>query len=233
MTAQLKNDASSIYYGVSYRKDRNKFRASIKINKINISLGTYGDELEAALAYDNAVKYYEIDRRLNFPTPEPENIIPKTRLIRLNKGYFAVVDEDLFDDINSFKWTAFEHGNTVYAVCSELKYTTGRSGFMHRYIMGNNSPMIDHANGNGLHNYRSNLRECTNSQNQQNRKKSTGCLSIFKGVTVSKYNKFFATIRLGNKTTFIGSFSNEIEAAKAYNEKAIALFGEFAKVNTF
>lgn len=45
---------TSIYRGVFFAKDRNKWRASIEINGNNIHLGQFSLEKDAALAYNNA-----------------------------------------------------------------------------------------------------------------------------------------------------------------------------------
>ena len=43
---------TSIYKGVHFKKDRNKFRVGIKLNGKHIHLGYFIDEQEAALAYN-------------------------------------------------------------------------------------------------------------------------------------------------------------------------------------
>jgi hypothetical protein len=40
-----------------------------------------------------------------------------------------------------------------------------------------------------------------------------------------------ATIKVDGKLKFIGSYKTEIEAAKAYNEKAKELYGDYAILN--
>jgi hypothetical protein len=85
---------------------------------------------------------------------------------------------------------------------------------------------VDHKNGNRLDNRIENLRECSLSQNQQNRTKSMNCSSIYKGVS-NKSNKWQARI----KQFYIGLFNTELEAAIAYDEVAKRLFGDFAKTN--
>lgn len=47
-----KQNESSNYKGVSYRKDSNVFRARIRHNKNLINLGQYNSEIEAALVYN-------------------------------------------------------------------------------------------------------------------------------------------------------------------------------------
>ena len=103
---------------------------------------------------------------------------------------------------------------------------------MHRLIMdAQERQEIDHADGNGLNNQKDNLRFCTHSQNHMNRKPTKGS-SKYKGVSWHKAaKKWNARITLNKKTVSIGYFDSEIIAAKAYDEKAIELFGEFAKLN--
>lgn len=89
--------------------------------------------------------------------------------------------------------------------------------------------MVDHINGNKLDNRKSNLRICTDAENARNSSKKSG---NFKGVQWrSDKHKFRARIMDNGKEIFIGYFTNEIEAAKAYDTKAKELFGEFARLN--
>ena len=48
---------------------------------------------------------------------------------------------------------------------------------------------VDHRDGNGLNNCRSNLRICRNVQNQWNKRKRANTASEFKGVTWHKATK--------------------------------------------
>ena len=77
-----------------------------------------------------------------------------------------------------------------------------------------------------------NIRAATNAQNQANKKKSPGCSSKFKGVSFyTKHNKYKAGIMVSGKTIHLGWFTEELEAARAYNDAAIEHFGEFAALN--
>jgi hypothetical protein len=91
---------------------------------------------------------------------------------------------------------------------------------------------IDHIDGDGLNNCRSNLRAATHSQNQGNTRKRLGTSSQFKGVCWSKCaGKWRAYIRSDGKLKFLGYFASEFEAAQAYNSAALEKWGSFAKVN--
>lgn len=95
--------------------------------------------------------------------------------------------------------------------------------------------IVDHINQNTLDNRRSNLRICTDAENQHNRKRNKTSPSPFKGVTHMKTQrgskKWLARIQLNKVPLRIGCFLTAEEAALAYNAKARELFGEFARIN--
>ena len=62
--------------------------------------------------------------------------------------------------------------------------------------------------------------------------KKEGSSSIYIGVFYVKRNKnWMAKIPFNGKSIYIGKFKNEIDAAKAYNAKAIELYGDKARLN--
>lgn len=104
---------------------------------------------------------------------------------------------------------------------------------LHQIIMGEipKGMVIDHIDGNPLNNQKSNLRICTPQQNQFNQRKTRG-VSKYKGVSWYKnYKKWMAKIKFNGRTYNLGYFNTEIQAAKAYDEKAKEIFGEFANLN--
>ena len=59
---------TSKFRGVSFRKDRQKFRATINVNKKQKCLGMFSSEEEAARAFDRAdLEYHGPYANLNFP----------------------------------------------------------------------------------------------------------------------------------------------------------------------
>jgi hypothetical protein len=148
------------------------------------------------------------------------------RFIPLTKGKFTIVDAEDFVWLSQFKWHCIIN-KSAYAYHS----FNGKQTSMHRVIM--NPPpglVVDHIDGNGLNNCRSNLRICTIVENQRN-SKGWSKTSRYKGVSWSKKNKWASAISLNFKRIHLGYFDNEIEAAKAYDKKAAELFGEFAYLN--
>lgn len=77
------------------------------------------------------------------------------------------------------------------------------------------------------------LRTATYSENTHNRKKTVSKTSSkFKGVYWSKQKqKWKARIYVNKKQIWLGSFDNEIDAAKEYNKAALLYIGEFAQLN--
>ena len=92
---------------------------------------------------------------------------------------------------------------------------------------------VDHIDGDGTNNCVSNLRWVSNSENGMNQRKTFhDTSSIYKGVSWHSRRKIWeAYIAKDKKKIHLGCFNDETEAARAYNQKAIELFGEFANLN--
>lgn len=158
------------------------------------------------------------------PKPDRDDV----RYIALTKGYYATVDAADFERLNKYKWTALVTGSKVYAVRNEK----GKTILMHRQIL--NAPpdkVVDHIDGTGLNNRRLNLRLCTKQQNLYN-SRPRAARSQYKGVRYEKRaGKWIAEITHKGKRYHLGSFDDEIAAAKAYDRKARRLFGPYARLN--
>jgi hypothetical protein len=131
-----------------------------------------------------------------------------------------------FNLVRSYRWSVHVKRHTNYA---ETR-TGGAKVRLHQLLSP--SVEVDHIDGNGLNNQRTNLRPVTEAQNSANRKKTGGRTSTFKGVNWQKHaQKWRAEIRVGGKNFHLGYFVNEQDAAKAYNAAALQHYGEFAKLN--
>lgn len=162
--------------------------------------------------------------------------------IPLTLGLWAKVDDDDFAFLSQYKWQArrSKNGRTVYASHAYVKNGKVKNTQMSRMIM--NPPkdkLVDHINHDGIDNRRSNLRICTDTENNRNMSKSQRKLtSKYKGVLLHKdkshhrNKQWRAQIREGKgKIRYLGYFWTEKEAAIAYNRAAQQLFGEFAFPN--
>lgn len=149
--------------------------------------------------------------------------------IELTKGYSTIVDDDDFEWLNQYSWYADRCDNNYY-VSARIN---GKKTRMHRFILS--APigiLVDHINTNTLDNRRSNLRLATKSQNDMNRRKQHNKSSIYKGVRLIKKNKHWsAQIKLNGQVQHLGTYTDEVAAAQAYNNAAINLFGEYARLN--
>lgn len=132
--------------------------------------------------------------------------------------------------ISKHKWSVHKRGHMFYA----LTRIGGKKIQMHRYIL--DVPewlIIDHADHNGLNNCRDNLRPCSYSQNQMNKRKSCrGTSSKYKGVVwdVQK-QKWRVRIHINKRMICGGVFLNEQQAAERYNQMAKIYFRQFATLN--
>jgi hypothetical protein len=110
-------------------------------------------------------------------------------------------------------------------------YKTHRLVWLWHY--GTLPKTIDHKDNNPLNNKIENLRECTISQNNSNRK-FIGNKSGYKGVSrIEKNNSIYykAQITINNKNKNLGSFKTPEEAHEAYKKAAIERHKEFYKFN--
>jgi hypothetical protein len=150
--------------------------------------------------------------------------------IRLTNGMIAQVSDEDFDELNKFTWSAAKQCRTYYPMRDIYSNGTHTRIKMHTIIM--NGKLTDHIDNNGLNNQRSNLRECTPSQNSMNTRSHLGSSSKYKGVSwASRFKKWRAEIYHNKKNVYLGMFKDEIDAARAYDEKCKEFFGEWGKLN--
>ena len=153
--------------------------------------------------------------------------------IKLTKGKVAIVDASDYDALMKFKWCARKNrgANVFYAMAYLGKDEGRKSYYMHSLLLDRPKGMeIDHINGNGLDNRRSNLRICTRSENEMNRGKNKNNTSGYKGVCWNKNDKrWYVKIGLNNKQINLGRFSDKLEAYKAYVSACKKYHGKYAK----
>ena len=116
-----------------------------------------------------------------------------------------------------------------------------RIKYVHRlvatYFLENTDPenktKVDHINRDKLDNRVTNLRYATEHENCLNKGKTQKTTSSrYKGVYLCKRsNKWRSMIQYNRKKYYLGTYTDEEDAARAYNEKATEFFKEFAYLN--
>ena len=158
------------------------------------------------------------------------------RRIPLTQGKYAIVDLEDYDRLRKYKWYAQKNIHTIYAVRSLTngKKEKRKNAYMHHLVINIPDGMFcDHINHNGLDNRKANVRPVTHTQNVWNRRKfKKPSRSKYKGVDwATDMKRWRARIRVNGKRIYLGSFKNEIDAAKAYDTAAQKYHGQFAALN--
>jgi hypothetical protein len=156
--------------------------------------------------------------------------------VPLSRGRVAIVDNEHYEWLAKVKWYVITPGKCSYAAHDTYIDEKRHCIYMHRLVMGlamknSGSTLVDHINGDSLDNRRENLRFATKAQNSWN-VPALGGSSKYKGV--QKHGQcagWTAGIKANNVRHYLGLFKTESEAAIAYNEAAVRLHGNFAKLN--
>lgn len=137
-----------------------------------------------------------------------------------------MVDDDAYLWASTYRWCALKGPNTYYA--DRAFFTSDgkqKHNLLHRAIMGWSLTglEIDHIDGNGLNNQRSNLRFVTKTANQRNRiEQRQGGL---RGVRQNSSGNWQAYIHYLGKFTGLGSYKSQEDAyaGRLFAEKFLSL----------
>ena len=167
--------------------------------------------------------------------PESGTLTWKRREIGCTAGGVAP-----FDERTANSWNAMRTGKPAMQSVDHKGYLRGKvfgklyltHRIIWKMVTGFDPAIIDHINGDKSDNRIRNLRSCTNSENCRNYAKGFGS-SEFRGVSwVKRDKKWAASISdgKGGKVS-LGHHSTELAAAKAYDDAAARLHGDFATLN--
>lgn len=152
--------------------------------------------------------------------------------IKLTQGQVALIDDEDFEFLSKWKWHAIKGYRNFYAARCEPRPTNKSFTVRMHSVLTGEAGSVDHIDGNGLNNQKSNLRLCTVAQNNMNSKPYMNSTSKYKGVSFDKdRNTWRAAIKKEGKDYSLRRHKTEESAARAYDKKAKELFGEFAYLN--
>lgn len=146
-----------------------------------------------------------------------------------NSGISASIDDEDFERLSKYSW--FNNGTRIARTTTKNYKSVNVA--LAAEIMHKPQQMFDHIDRNFLNNQKANLRPATRAQNSYNRSKTKSKTSSkYKGVCWHKpAKKWLASIKFNGCSIHLGFFIKEEDAAKAYDDKAISLFREFAVLN--
>lgn len=138
------------------------------------------------------------------------------------------MDADRFDEVMQYRWCVVPGRTNTYAMCKNGRQTV----LLHHLIIGKppKGMVVDHASRDGLDNRLCNLRICTVSQNQFNRKARGNSVAGLKGVSFHPdctNNPWQASCRWGGKAVHLGFYPTKEEAHLAYVDFASKHHNEF------
>src|ERR1700693_2749312 len=160
------------------------------------------------------------------------------RAVQLTRGHVAIVDDEHYERVMAAgPWLVHTRDHHVYAE----RVFTKRGGELQKQSMGNfilgitgaGKTQANYKNRDALDNRMCNLRTCDLSQRSARaRKYKLRTSSQFRGVSWDKRTrKWDARLCVRGKNLFLGLFTDEVEAATAWDKAARECWGEFAFQN--
>jgi hypothetical protein len=145
--------------------------------------------------------------------------------IPLTQGKVALIDDEDWELISKYKWRY----NNKRAVTSIIKNGKQSALYMNRLLLGeDDNRLTKYKNGDYLDNRRCNIIFIgfKNKESVFSEDKIPTKLSKYKGLY---WHKFFKTwevkILINDKLTSCGFYSDELQAAKAYDIEMLYVFG--------
>lgn len=151
-----------------------------------------------------------------------------------SKSYEVLIDDEDYARVIEKRWWIKSHApnKPYYAIrhVRKVKRSAIYQG-MHNFIMAPPPGMVvDHIDGNGLNNQKTNLRICTMAQNAKNRRLSRNNKSGYPGVYwVNREQRWVAYFAMNGTEVCLGYFKTPEAAAAVWKQKAIEIRGEFIR----
>jgi hypothetical protein len=219
----------SRFKGVGLKKGskKGKWFAAIYIESRCTHLGTFDTEEQAAWAYDKAaLEHFGPQAYLNFRDGgKGIETCPEENIARIGtlRGEVFIIDMEDAERVSKYDWTL--NGGLITARID------GRSVYLHEFLLGKVKPnTFIHLNADRRNYRRANLAIVPYTLHSGRHRKMAGTISRFKGLK-KKGSKWQARIRSRGTEYYLGSFSEEEEAARAFDRAARRIYGFCAAVN--
>jgi len=221
-----RNSKNNIIY------NNKKYRGEIMYNRKVYKTKNYNTqedaekELEIIKEEIDRIKAIEKEKHNNKPITYNTN---GNAIIQVYGGEFGIVDSIYWHKLMESKW--FDNGSG-YIQTKINKKLISMHQLVYKLKYGNIPELIDHVNKNKMDNRIENLVAKSASHNNHNRTKLKNASSKYYGVSYSKSSNLWQSeiTRDGTKY-YLGKYKNEIDAAIAYNNKAVELYGDNANIN--
>jgi|CXWL01.1.fsa_nt_gi hypothetical protein len=150
--------------------------------------------------------------------------------IVIGRGMVVTIDKADYELVKDITWYPLIVRGLHYA------YNRNTGVLMHRLVTNapvDNAPVdrvVDHINGDGMDNRKSNLRLCTHADNIRNRvhinkNNRVGYRGVFNNRSKTA---FVAQIKFEGKSMHLGTYPTAVEASRVHEEARLRLFGEYA-----
>ena len=144
----------------------------------------------------------------------------------------TVIDDCDAQIVSGLRLFVWRRGAECRVMAAGDRGGRGYCGPLGRFLLGFPDGQIDHINRDPLDNRRGNLRVVSAAQNQWNAGPKKNGRSKYRGVYYKpQKRRWIAQITHLGKHEQIGSFTDEREAAIAYNGRAKELRGDYAYLN--
>jgi len=141
----------------------------------------------------------------------------------LRNGGSALIDDEDAALVIGLSWSWSQNKN--------VKYVRSGRRYLHRVIArAKPGEIVDHINGDGLDNRKSNLR-ITNHQGNKANSHNGKYTSKFIGVSKMENGKYRSMAKLHGRVCHLGVFDSEESAAKAYDKFVLAHRGSLCVIN--
>lgn len=213
-------------YPKGINKSGNKYRIVIQLNKMRKCIDTSKN-------LDNIIKMLnDYNKTKNYNKLLLQELKVKFNKIKNDDGnyIFMIKNKTIIIDKDTYK-LMYTHTWGIYQ-----NYVKTGKKLLSRMVLNcnenDNDLVVDHINGNTLDNRKCNLRLITQSQNTLNQLSSKNGSSKYIGVYYHKITKkWAATIGINGKSTYLGVFDREQDAALARDYATKKYYKGFGRLN--